>query len=67
MGATLKMPKDTEVRRALKAKVKASFSAFRKDRGLDMDVERFNEDVNMSTINGSRLLWLKELEKGVAV
>ncbi|MEJ2695468.1 MAG: molybdopterin-dependent oxidoreductase [Candidatus Sulfobium sp.] len=66
MGASLKTPKDTEVKKALKGKVKASFSPFRKDKDLDVDVEKFNEDINMSTINGSRLLWLKELEKGVA-
>jgi len=66
MGASLKMPKDTEIKKALKGKVKASFSPFAKDKDLDVDVEKFNEEVNAATINGSRLLWLKELEKGVA-
>ncbi|MEJ2683348.1 MAG: molybdopterin-dependent oxidoreductase [Candidatus Sulfobium sp.] len=66
MGSSLKMPKETEVKKALKGKVKASFSPFKKDKDLDMDVEKFNEDINVSIINGSRLLWLKELEKGVA-
>lgn len=66
MGYSLKLPKDTEIKKALKGKEKVSFSPFKKDKDLDMDVEKFNEDINMSTINGSRLLWLKELEKGVA-
>ena len=67
MGTSLKLPKDTEVKKALKGRAKASFSAFRKDRDLDIDVEKFNEDINASAVNGSRLLWLKELEKGAAV
>jgi formate dehydrogenase (NADP+) alpha subunit len=65
MGAALKMPRETEIKKALKGKVKASFSPFIKDKDLDVDVEKFNEDINVSTINASRLLWLKELEKGV--
>jgi NADH dehydrogenase/NADH:ubiquinone oxidoreductase subunit G len=66
MGSALKMPRDTEIKKALKGTVKASFSPFKMDKDLDMDVEKFNEDINVSTINGSRLRWLKELEKGVA-
>jgi predicted molibdopterin-dependent oxidoreductase YjgC len=65
MGVSLKMPKDTEVRKALKGKVKAAFTPFARDKNLDVDVEKFYEDVNSSTVGGSRLLWLKELEKGV--
>ncbi len=66
MGETLKMPKETEIKKALKGKAKVSFSPFKKDKDLDVDVEKFTEDINASTINGSRLLWLKETEKGVA-
>jgi formate dehydrogenase (NADP+) alpha subunit len=66
MGSALKMPRDTEIKKALKGTVKASFSPFKRDKDLDIDVEKFNEDINVSTVNGSRLRWLKELEKGVA-
>jgi NADH dehydrogenase/NADH:ubiquinone oxidoreductase subunit G len=65
MGASLKMPKDTEVKKALKGKVKASFSPFKKDAHLDVEAEKFMEDSNKSVVNGSRLLWLKESEKAV--
>ncbi|MBI5641806.1 MAG: molybdopterin-dependent oxidoreductase [Nitrospirae bacterium] len=66
MGAALKMPRDTEIRKALKGKVKAAFSPFKRDKDLDVNAEKFMEDINLSTVNGSRLLWLKEVEKAVA-
>jgi NADH dehydrogenase/NADH:ubiquinone oxidoreductase subunit G len=65
MGAALKMPKDSEIKKALKGKVKASFSPFRKDKDLDVEAEKFMEDSNKSVVNGSRLIWLKETEKAV--
>ena len=67
MGTSLKMVKDTDIKKAAKAKVKVAFSPFKKDKGLDIDVEQFIDDMRISTINASRLLWLKELEKAVAV
>ena len=67
MGASLKKVKDTEVKKALKAKVKTSFSPFKRDKGLDIEEEKFLDEINKSTVKGSRLLWLKELEKTVAV
>jgi len=66
MGSSLKRVKDTEIKKALKGTVKVSFSPFKKDKDLDVDGEKFMDDVNTSTINGSRLLWLKETEKTVA-
>jgi NADH dehydrogenase/NADH:ubiquinone oxidoreductase subunit G len=65
MGVSLKKVKDTDVKKALKAKSKVSFSPFKKDKDLEVDGERFMEDINGPVINGSRLLWLKETEKGV--
>jgi NADH dehydrogenase/NADH:ubiquinone oxidoreductase subunit G len=65
MGASLKMPKDSEVKKALKGRVKASFSPFKKDAHLDVEAEKFMEDSNKSVVNGSRLLWLKETERAV--
>lgn len=67
MGTPLKQLKDTDIKKAVKGKFKPSFSPFKKDKGLDIDVEQFIDDMRESTINGSRLLWLKELEKMVAV
>ena len=67
MGTPLKKAKDTDVKKAVKTKVKLAFSPFKKEKGLDIDAEQFVEDIRISTINGSRLLWLKELEKTVTV
>ncbi|MBI5102089.1 MAG: molybdopterin-dependent oxidoreductase [Nitrospirae bacterium] len=66
MGGALKMPKDSDVKKPLKTKVKASFNPFKRDAGLDDDAAKFMEISNRSTVNGSRLLWLKETEKTVA-
>jgi NADH dehydrogenase/NADH:ubiquinone oxidoreductase subunit G len=67
IGTSLKKVKDTDIKKAVKTKMKASFAPFKKDKGLDIDAEQFTEDMRKSTINCSRLLWLKEVEKGVAV
>ncbi|MBS1126640.1 MAG: formate dehydrogenase, alpha subunit, archaeal-type [Nitrospirae bacterium] len=67
MGTSLKKVKDTDIKKAAKAKFKAFFAPFKRDKGLDIDVEQFIDDMRISTINGSRLLWLRELEKAVAV
>ncbi len=64
-GKSLKKVKDTEIKKALKAKSKAAFGPFKKVKGLDIDAEKFMEELNKPKINGSRLLWLKELEKTV--
>ncbi len=64
-GKSLKKFKDTEIKKALKAKSKAAFGPFKKVKGLDIDAEKFMEELNKPKINGSRLLWLKELEKTV--
>jgi predicted molibdopterin-dependent oxidoreductase YjgC len=66
MGVSLKKAKDTDVKKALKTKVKTVFSPFKKEKDLDIDAEKFTEDINRCAINWSRLLWLKETEKGVA-
>jgi len=67
MGASLKMPKDTEIKKALKGKVKTTFSAFGRDKELEVEAEKFIGDINASVINGSRLLWLKEVETAATV
>jgi NADH dehydrogenase/NADH:ubiquinone oxidoreductase subunit G len=67
MGASLKKLKDTDVKKAVKTKFKASFAPFKRDKGLDIDIQQFIDDMRICTVNGSRLLWLKEIEKAVAV
>jgi NADH dehydrogenase/NADH:ubiquinone oxidoreductase subunit G len=66
MGSSLKPVKDTEVKKAAKAKAKEGFRPFKRDKNVDVDADQFINDINKSTIQGSRLLWLKELEKTVA-
>jgi len=67
MGATIKRPTEAEVKKASKVKTKLIFSPFTKKEGLDISPNEIIESVNASVINGSRLLWLKETEKAVAV
>jgi len=67
MGATIKRPTEVEVNKAAKVKTKLSFNPFAKKEGLDVSPNEFIESINASVINGSRLLWLKETEKGVTV
>ncbi|MDA8241350.1 MAG: molybdopterin-dependent oxidoreductase [Nitrospiraceae bacterium] len=65
MGSSLRKAKDTDVKKALKTKVKVAFSPFKRDKDLEIDGEKFIDEINKSTVNGSRLLWLKESEKAV--
>lgn len=67
MGTSMKMVKDTDIKKAAKAKIKVAFSPFKRDKGLDIDIEQFIDDMRKSTVIGSRLLWLQEVEKAVAV
>ncbi|NJD55224.1 MAG: 4Fe-4S dicluster domain-containing protein [Nitrospirae bacterium] len=62
MGTPLKPVKDADVKKAAKTKAKAAFSPFKKDAGHDVDAQVLMDEVNKMTVNGSRLLWLKELE-----
>jgi predicted molibdopterin-dependent oxidoreductase YjgC len=67
MGAAIKRPTEAEVKKASHVKTKLTFSPFVKREGLDVSPEEMIESVNASVINGSRLLWLKETEKAIAV
>jgi NADH dehydrogenase/NADH:ubiquinone oxidoreductase subunit G len=67
MGATLKRPTEAEVKKASKVKAKLSYNPFIKKEGLDVTPNEIIESVNASVIKGSRLLWLKETEKALAV
>lgn len=65
-GASLKPPKETEIKKALKAKAKVDFAPYKSGKKLSADQVRFTEEIRKSIVNGSRLLWLKEVEKTVA-
>jgi NADH dehydrogenase/NADH:ubiquinone oxidoreductase subunit G len=67
MGAAIKRPTEAEVKKASKVKSKLSSNPFAKKEGLDISPDEIIESVNASVINSSRLLWLKETEKAMAV
>jgi NADH dehydrogenase/NADH:ubiquinone oxidoreductase subunit G len=67
MGVTLKRPTEAEVKKAAQAKTKLSACSFEKKKGFEISAGEVIESVNASVINGSRLLWLKETEKAMAV
>jgi NADH dehydrogenase/NADH:ubiquinone oxidoreductase subunit G len=67
MGGAIKKPTEAEVTKLSKAKTALTASPFVKKGGFDVAPGEFIESVNASVINGSRLLWLKETEKNVAV
>jgi len=62
LGSVLKPVKEADVKKAAKAKAKVVFSAFKKDTGHDVDAAALIEETNKTMVNGSRLLWLKELD-----
>jgi NADH dehydrogenase/NADH:ubiquinone oxidoreductase subunit G len=66
LGKDLKMVKETEIKKAAKAKAKPVFGSFEKSKGLTMDAEAFLKEINRSTVNGSRLIWLEEIETATA-
>ncbi len=67
MGIKIKTAKSTDVKKEINAyKVERKPSEFRKRDDLQYRPEEFIAAVNEAMINGSRLLWLKEIEKAVA-
>lgn len=67
MGVQIKKPTEAEINKAAKVKTKLLFRPFVKKEGFDILPNELIESVNASVINGSRLLWLKETEKAMAV
>lgn len=67
MRSTIKPPTEAEVKKAYNTKVKLSISPFVKKQDLEISPQEMIESINASVINGSRLLWLKETEKTIAV
>jgi NADH dehydrogenase/NADH:ubiquinone oxidoreductase subunit G len=67
MGTAIKRPTEAEVKKAAQVKTKPAFRPFVKKQGLEVSPGDIIESVNASVINGSRLLWLKETEKAMAV
>ncbi|MEW6213773.1 MAG: molybdopterin-dependent oxidoreductase [Nitrospirota bacterium] len=67
LGSPIKEPGKAEIKKSLKVKkLKPSFSPFKKQEGFDINIEEMVESLNLSVINGSRLLWLKEAERIMA-
>lgn len=67
LGSTMKVT-DTEIKKAVKVKKeKPSSVPYKKQGGLDVDPIMMIESLNYSIMNGSRLLWLKETERAMAV
>jgi len=63
MGVRLKEPKEAEIKKLARIKVKTGFNPFVKDEGFDVSPSEMISLLNASVINGSRLLWLKETEQ----
>ncbi|MGB9716732.1 MAG: molybdopterin-dependent oxidoreductase [Thermodesulfovibrionales bacterium] len=67
MGGSIKVT-DSEIKKAIKVKKeKPTISPYKKKEGFDVDPLMLIETLNYSIMNGSRLLWLKETEKAVAL
>jgi anaerobic selenocysteine-containing dehydrogenase len=66
-GLSVKPSKVSDTKKLSKAKVKLAIGEFKKKEGMDADLEEYMRSVNKPVITGSRLLWLKEIEKTVAV
>ncbi|MGE5893016.1 MAG: molybdopterin-dependent oxidoreductase, partial [bacterium] len=66
MGSAMKEAKETDTRKRAKAKTRRSFSPFEKKGEFDAHPEALMESLNASVISGSRLFWLKEMEKVLA-
>ncbi len=56
-----------DIKSAFEVSTKPKFSPFEKKPGLDINPSQLVESINLCVINNSRLLWLKETEKVVAV
>jgi len=65
LGVSIKRPTDTEVKKAVKVKVKQPLRAFKEKEGLEISPDELIESINASVINGSRLLWLKEAKQAI--
>lgn len=62
LGSPIKEPKEADIRKALKIKgPKPSFSPYKKQ-DFEINLKEMIESLNLSVINNSRLLWLKETE-----
>ncbi len=60
MGTILKMPVESEIKKAANIKTKISVMPFEKTQNVYFEPEKFIEIINLTVINNSRLLWLEE-------
>jgi len=64
MGAEIEKAKESEIKKLVKVKARLQLRPFEKKEWLDVSPEII-ELFNASVMNGSRLLWLKEIERTV--
>ena len=64
MGADIGKAKESEIKKLVKANASRHLRPFEKKKWIDVTPEMI-ELINASVINGSRLLWLKEIERRV--
>jgi NADH dehydrogenase/NADH:ubiquinone oxidoreductase subunit G len=64
MGAEIGKAKESEIKQLAKVNARLHLSPFEKKAWLDVSSEMI-ELINTSVINGSRLLWLKDIERTV--
>lgn len=65
MGADIGEAKESEIKKLAKVKAKPQLRPFAKKEWLDVSPDEIIESINAPVINGSRLLWLKEMERTV--
>ncbi len=63
LGTDIKEAKESEAKSLAKLKTKVSLMPFERKEGLEVNVEEMVEFLNASVINGSRLLWLKQIKE----
>ncbi len=65
MNVDIKKPSESDIRKAATVKIETSVKPFVKREGFDVSPAEIIESINASVINGSRLIWLKEIEQTV--
>jgi NADH dehydrogenase/NADH:ubiquinone oxidoreductase subunit G len=65
MGRVLLKPSESEIRKALRRKMKIRVNPFSKDERYNISKDAFIQSMNEPVIQGSRLLWLKEQEDAI--
>jgi len=65
MNIHIEKPSESEMKKALSVRKEPSVKPFMKREGFDASPSEMIESLNGSVINGSRLMWLKEIKQAV--